>query len=377
MKRVLLLAGVFVTSGVAVAQVPPPIVVAPSASAPQQVLLAWMPGEVRCGNAVIAATPMRRPWTSLYWAAPSSDSPKPLSFTFRIGADGRALSIKRDGDAYAAFSDDIAPSLAASQFARGSERSGCRVTYTASRTPLAEAPIEDLISYSLNPISGALPKAGWDRIRPQAATCITEPRPQPLTQVYPDFLSFAGTRGVKDWSMVGYDQDADGKPTHVRIDYGTGNPALDAASIKAIAASRYTGGARTGCRFPFWHAPEKLPAPPISEDAAIRPRGATCPEERNWATKPVLRFPDAYRRRSIEGWAVVTYDVAPWGEIGNVKVVAAEPSDDFGKQAIQVLHSAKLAEAPQGATGCVDRVRFVMGPVGGVVTNEEPLPPPF
>ena len=336
-----------------------------------------MPGEVRCGGVVVAAMPMRRPWTSLYWSSPTADAPKPLAFTFRIAADGRVMSIAREGVVYTPFSEDVAPSLAATRFAPGAERTGCRVSYTASRTPLAAAPVEDLISYSLNPTSGALPKAGWDRIRPQGATCLTEPRPQPLTQVYPDFRSFDGTPGVRDWSMVAYDQDADGKPTHVHVAYGTGNAALDAASVKAIAASRYSGGARTGCRYPYWHAPERLPAPAMPEEATVRPAGATCPEGRKWATRPVLRFPDAWRRRSIEGWAIVTYDVAPWGEIGNAKVVAAEPAEDFGKQAMQVLRSARLAAAPQGATGCVDRVRFVMGPVGGADTNETPPPPPF
>jgi TonB family protein len=73
----------------------------------------------------------------------------------------------------------------------------------------------------------------------------------------------------------------------------------------------------------------------------------------------VLRFPEPYRRRAIEGWAVVTYDVAPWGEINNIQVKASQPSADFGAQAVTVLRSARVKPGP-GAVGCVERVRFVM-----------------
>ena len=39
---------------------------------------------------------------------------------------------------------------------------------------------------------------------------------------------------------------------------------------------------------------------------------------------------DADLDRAIEGWAVIAFDVAPWGGTGNVRVVASEPAADFG-----------------------------------------------
>ena len=62
----------------------------------------------------------------------------------------------------------------------------------------------------------------------------------------------------------------------------------------------------------------------------------------------------------IEGWAVVRYDVAPWGALGNISVLKSEPSEDFGKQAVMMLQNAMLAPSTQGMTGCVDRVRYVL-----------------
>ncbi|RZM34116.1 MAG: energy transducer TonB, partial [Sphingomonas sp.] len=100
---------------------------------------------------------------------------------------------------------------------------------------------------------------------------------------------------------------------------------------------------------------------------------ATCPAGRDWTTPPILIFPEAYRRRSIEGWAIVTYDLAPWGEPGNIHAVAAEPSADFGAQAEAVVRGARLPASDRGATGCVDRVIFKIGQR----PNTPPPPPPF
>lgn len=56
----------------------------------------------------------------------------------------------------------------------------------------------------------------------------------------------------------------------------------------------------------------------------------------------------------------MSYDVAPWGEIGNVKVLAAQPSEDFGGQAVRMMQNAEVKTSGRGMTGCVDRVRFAM-----------------
>lgn len=326
-----------------------------------RVLLAWMPGEVRCAGAVVLATPMRRPWTSLGWAPTTS---APLTYAFAINASGRTTGIRRQGGSeYVPFSDDVAPSLAVTRFAAGEAHEGCVITYVPRLTPLTETPVADLISYTVTPLSGALPEEGWARIR-AAGNCADAPRPEPLLAAFPNYRALPGSPGVKDWSLVGYDLDARGRPVAVHVVAGTANESLDAASVKAMDASRFTPGtARHGCLYPYWRKPETLAAPPIPEEETVRPAGATCPSQHNWSVYPTLRFPEAYQRRAIEGWAIVVYDVAPWGEVGNAHVVTSEPTEDFGTQALTVIRSAKVPTT-QGLVGCVDRVRFKMPETG-------------
>jgi TonB family protein len=75
---------------------------------------------------------------------------------------------------------------------------------------------------------------------------------------------------------------------------------------------------------------------------------------------PRLQFPAGFVQRRIEGWAIIAYDVAPWGEIGNVRVLRAEPADAFGYQARDIVRNARQGSSPTGRSGCVDLVRFVM-----------------
>ena len=321
-------------------------------------MLTWQPTILRCAGRPVTAMPVRRPWNALVWDGYKA---APISFAFSIDAAGRTVGITRQRDVAVAFADDLGPTLAATRFPANAPRQDCTIVYAPQLTTMAETPIADLIAYTLTPENGSLPWAGWNRIT-GFTTCRAEPQPAPLVQAYPDFRTVPGTPGVKDWSMVGYDTDARGRPIGVRTLVGTGNAVLDAASIKAIRASRYTGGARTGCHYPYWKAPAKLAPPPMPPEDAFRPATATCPAARHWTTRPVLSFPENYRRRMIEGWAIVTYDLAPWGEPGNIHAVAAEPSADFGVAAEAVVRGARLPASDRGATGCVDRVLFRIGP---------------
>ena len=347
--------------------VPSPLPVAPViATGDQRVMIGWEPTILRCGGRPVVAAPVRRPWNNLIWPGYKG---VPVSFAFAIDATGRTIGIRRLRDDAPGSADDLAPTLAATRFPAGAPRQDCTIVYTPRVTSIAETPVADLISYTMTPDSGPLPEAGWARIM-AAGNCATEPRPQPLLQAFPDFGPIPGTPGVKDWSMVRYDTDAKGRPVAARTLTGTGNAALDAASIKAVRASRYAGGARTGCLYPYWKVPATLPAPPMPAEDTARPANATCPAGRDWTTGPVLRFPENYRRRSIEGWAIMVYDLAPWGEPGNIRVAAAEPSADFGTQAIEVIRGARLPASDRGATGCTDRVIFKIGTPGSAT-------PPF
>jgi len=331
----------------------------PDNTGPQSQLLVWTPGEARCGGQAVAAIAMARPFVSLGYS--HQGAPIRQAYRFRIDAEGRPLSIVQDGAVgwSQATSDNVAATFAVSRFAAGPARSDCELAFVAQAAPIDTAAPGDLMAYTMLPFSIRLQPAAWKRIAPAGSTCTDSPRPAPLIRIFPDFDALPATPGVRDWSMVGYDLDAKGRPVNVRIVEGTGNRALDSASVKALRGSRFTNGARTGCLHPFWRKPAPVAAPASPDKASLRPEGSNCPADRPWAVTPRLIYPTAYRPRAIEGWAAVAYDVAPWGDTGNIRVLASEPAAAFGQQAAQIVRAARKAPSPEGATGCVEMVRFV------------------
>ena len=343
------------------AMITPPVSTDTTRTSRERELLVWVPGAVRCAGDTVIAQPMQQPLTALSWAGSSTLSS--LSYEFAIDAAGRTTDIRAvTGGQAAPYSDDIAPSLAATRFAIGSPRSRCSVIYMLRRTPLAEAPLSDLVAYTIIPRSGPLPQAGWDRIK-SFGDCSRRPAAEPLVRVFPNFRRLPATPGVQDWSLVGYDINTDGRPTNVTSLFGTGNGALDAASVEAISESRFSGAAQVGCSYPYWRAPATLAAPSEPSADAFRSPTATCPVDPSYAEPAGDRYPPAYRRRAIEGWAVLTFDAAPWGDVGNIKVVAAQPAEDFGTAATQALRAAKLAPG-NGVTGCIEVIHFRIADAG-------------
>lgn len=339
--------------------VPAPPVITPGPVTAQRSLIAWLPGEVRCSGAIITPEFFERPLSSLTWASqPQTGS---VAYTFDIDSSGRTVAIRRLENTVRAYgSEDIAPSLAATRFAAGSGHSNCTIAYIPRQTSLDTTPIADLTAYSVNAIAGPLPKDAWQRILDEN-DCRDERALGLKNRAFPDFQAIPAKPGVREWSMVGYDITDDGATSNIQTIAGSGNAPLDRASRKAVEETRYHAGGRKGCRFPYWRSPGTLPAPQMPEDnSQFRPAAATCPDRHEWAVQPTLRFPEAYRRRAIEGWAIVTYDVAPWGEVSNIKVIASQPTEDFGTQAATVVRGGK-AVTTQGFVGCVERVRFMMG----------------
>lgn len=352
----------FLSAGVATVPPPPPVFDASGPSGRQIQLLSWSPGEAVCDGVAVTGTAVR-PAVDIGIFDPQYV--RAVSYRFAIDARGRTRSITRDADARRAFEmptfgPDTGPALAASRFAPGAKRENCRIEYVPKIDPIATAPIADLVAYSINPTGRRLPQEGWDRFG-AAGNCRNKPRPAPLLRASPDFAKVTATRGARDWSLVAYDTDAEGRPVDARIAHSTGNDELDAAAVDAVRASRFTGGARKGCLYPYWRGAATVAAPERPDEEQLRPAGAVCPAKVEWATRPVANnYPPAYRKRAIEGWAILSFDVAPWGEVGNVKPLAAEPSADFGQYAVPILRSGRVAPSAQGASGCIDTVIFMM-----------------
>ena len=344
----------------------PPIAVstaAPAVVSGEQRLLSWHPGEVRCeGMNAPRVITLRRPLNSLAWG----DRPlASATFSFAIDASGRPLSIRREGGE-PGWHDELAPALASSRFAPGGARQRCTVSYAPRREALNEAPRVELASFMLHSRQSAMPRLGLDRLR-EGDGCASTPGMQAIVRVYPDLKDVPPTPGVPDWTLVGFDVRPDGRPSAVRTVAGTGNAALDAAAITALTASRFNAGPlRKQCVLPFRHRPATLAAPPAPNIA--EPANGPCARDGGWAIAPKLDYPHPYRMRAIEGWAVLDYDVASWGAIGNVRIIEAQPSEDFGISAKAKLERARRPAGP-GATGCRTRVRYAMAK-DGVVPGE-------
>ncbi|RDE05366.1 TonB family protein [Sphingomonas aracearum] len=365
-----------------VAPAPSPIAAAPSAGPPPAphilpryppalpALAIWRAGAVHCGGNPVAAVRAPNPLPAFSWTTQSNS--KPVRFTFRVDAGGRPLGIKAAPDALLYEAPDLAPALAASRFAPAA-RQDCTVQFDVTRQPIAEAPVELAMAYTVFPTNSVRLPAIWDRVRPEGATC-TKTRLQVLNRAFPDFRSLPGEQGRPLWSMVAFDIDRSGKPVNVRTAAGSRSTPLDAASRRAVSQSRFGREARTGCLYPYWKVADPMPAPEMPARDMFPTNSPVCEAVAPGVRPPRLAYPDNYRRRGIEGWAVISYDVAPWGAIGNAKVLAAEPSEDFGRAGISTVQSMQKAASTVGASGCIDRVRFVMHQPGEPVPIEPDAP---
>ena len=346
----------------------PMSVPAPTTSPAGQALVSWVMSPVLCrgqGDTVRAERVVRAadPDRALGWGEVTGF--RPVTLDFRIDPAGRPLSITRTVTGYVPFADDVVPAFTASRFASGAARTRCTVTFTARHEAIGTASRADLIAYTLVP-GAAPPRALWDRIRPEGSTC-TDPAPDVLLRAFPDFKALPDQPGYRSWTMVGYDLDRAGKPIKPHTIADSGAAGFDAAAVRAVARSRFERGARTGCFYPYWKAPATLPAPVPPEEDSVRPADAICPKEHDFDRKPVLRYPEPYNRRHIEGWAIIAFDVASWGATGNIRTLAAEPASDFGEAATAMIGNLTFKPSPHGYTGCIERVIYRIHKPGDTV----------
>jgi outer membrane biosynthesis protein TonB len=339
---------------------PPAPPAPPPLDGANQALNRWTPVTIRCGEEQLPVTAIVPIKPELGW--PFSAMTEALgrsSLDFAIDASGRPVDIVRSPTgSYTPFNGDLAPALAVSRFPAGRARDACHVTFVLKQVPLAEASPADLMAASVN-TQTRFPRVAIDRMNPVGSNCSRQP-PAPLLRGFPDFAKLKPAIGQQNWSMLQYDLDGGGKPVGIKVVAGTGNAAFEAAARKAVEQSRYSGGKRSGCLYAYWQNAAPLAPPPMPEKSAFAADRATCPADNDWVTQPNLIFPDNYRRRGVEGWAIIGFDVAPWGATGNVRVLRAEPSADFGEAGMNVVRGAMMAKSDRGYVGCVERVRYVM-----------------
>lgn len=337
---------------------PPPMRVFPAPGEPREwYVLTWQVSDVTCNNGVRVAPahvalPEPQPQTL---TTPVLNDPEALTISFALDAEGRAFDISGITEPRQRLrARDLVPSLRASRFAVDTPHTGCSISYTPRLERMAEAPLETIARLGVAQRL-RMAKEAWERIAP--GDCRKSPRIAPLTRSYPDFRKLTRRDGERHWAYVTYDLDAEGVPVNLAVPLTSGYGELDAEARAAVAAGRYAGGPRTGCVQAWWTGPETVPAPPIPPKSETEGNPA-CEIKDRWEREPRLTFPDHYRRRAIEGWAILRYDVAPWGDIGAIEVLQAQPSAEFGEAAINVIRQARFKPQDTGLKGCVDRVIF-------------------
>lgn len=340
---------------------PPPVinVMPPQAIAPAKNMLIYYTAEsAKCADGTLDVSAFMDSSVALEVIRPNTLLQE-VEIAFRIDETGRALGITRTStNQYSASIADIAPVVAAAPFNPGKARFGCTVKYVSRASEIPEASLSAVFEYSIFPSLGRQ-QAVFDRVKPEGSTCFNG-APVVLTRSYPDFSKVPATPGRADWSMTQFDINAAGKPVNLRTVGGTGNNDLDKASRNAVARSQFAKEAKKGCLYPYWRVAGTVAAPDSPDNDAFRPENANCPKEIKWATQNPATYPDRFRKRYIEGWAIIVFDVAPWGSTGNVRIAAAEPAAEFGIAAKQVVEVRKVKDAGQGYTGCVESVRFRM-----------------
>jgi outer membrane biosynthesis protein TonB len=337
-------------------------------------IVLWAPGAVRCGDRTVASRRLETPEPSGVWLGASGRAPSgTVRLTFAIDSTGRPLGIKReasapaDGSAYA-DSSDLEPALAASTFPTGAAQEGCQIAYAQKTvTPYQATPaqmVQALAGPSARMISGPVRKL----LTEAGSTCM-DAAPRPRVLYFPAFDTIPGEPGHRGTIAYRYDVDDDGVPTNVRQIHNAASDAAAAAAGEAIRKSRFAPHPKKGCLFITTHVSETLlQAPDMPPIEGLRPGDATCPSPlKDILHVGVVPFPEAFRRRSVLGWAIVRFDIAPWGDVGNVKALVAEPAAGFGTQAESVVRAAKADSSKTGYSGCVTRVMFKLdsdAPIG-------------
>ncbi|MFL6843785.1 MAG: TonB family protein [Allosphingosinicella sp.] len=354
---------------------PPPVVLLPPAPPIVTVdgempatIVSFRPGTARCegGEEALQFAELPLPVVA---AGSDADPPAPVRIEFRIDSDGRPLGIRevprasRGGFYY--NSADVLPAFAASRFRAGSERSGCVIAYDvrpASVEQADPATLYRMVALQIPSGSPGLGRAIFDRTKPPGSNCFDDGSVNVRLRAYPAFETIPQAPGTVSYSFLAFDLDSSGRPRNARVLGSAGNAELDRQSLAAVRASRFSPLARQGCTYTYWRRPAeplRAPEPPALE--SFRPERSNCPKETiPWAYVPPLNFPSEFQRRGIEGWAILSYDVAPWGGTGNVRVVAAEPAAAFGEQARRIVSGAREPASDSGHVGCLTRVVFRM-----------------
>lgn len=339
--------------------------------------------EITCDGATIRPTYSEdlRIETTRHYSSNGSVLPKPeVVLHFAVDETGRTRNIRPASRPdptneviilHTPPSDQEQAALAAWRF--DGPRNDCRLTIRYAAKPLVEASQGDLLRYfAVTRTRGPIRDAVAARLAGPDANCGGDRRGgrRPRTVSYPD--NKIGQRpppGGRSWTVLRWDVNAEGRATNVETLGSSGDAAFDAETRRAVSDTVVEGGAPLkGCVYDFYRGGERLPAPdlPEREDDPLQ----NCPAEvrtRFQARGAPESFPVAFRERGIEGWALVRFDLATWGQVGNVEVIDAQPAAAFGDSGRRTVQAGRAEPSNSHGVRCVVPVRYVLpsNPVDG------------
>ncbi len=309
-----------------------------------------------------------------------------VSLLFSVDDTGRTFDIRSPqtttpGPIRVIIPTDIASqqeqaALAAWRF--DGPRRDCILTIRYAFKPLVEATTNDLLRYfAVTRIRGPIRDAVAARLVGPDANCGGDRRGgrAPRVVSYPDYkIGQRPPPGGQSWTVVRWDVDADGRAVNVETLGSAGDTAFDAETRRAVSETVVESGAPLkGCVFNFYRNGENLPAP-VMQQISDDPR-RNCPPEvgaRFQARAESETYPQAFRDRGIEGWARVRFDLASWGEVGNVTLIDAQPAAAFGDGGVRLVRTGRAKSGFDAGIRCVAPIRYVLSQSPGAEPSSTP-----
>ncbi|TFW14096.1 hypothetical protein EGY25_02495 [Brevundimonas intermedia] len=358
-----------------------PVIRHQNGTSPDQVLFQIPSTDIRCDGE--AVQPTYSDDLRVETTGPSRPNRAAVSLSFSVDDTGRTFDIRVPQAATLGPIPVIIPTDIASQHEQAAlaawrfdgPRRDCTLTIRYAFKPLIEATTGDLLRYfAVTRTRGLIRDAVAARLAGPDANCGGERRGgrAPRVVSYPDYkIGQRPPPGGRSWTVVRWGVDADGRSVDVETLGSSGDTAFDAETRRALSETVVEGGAPLkGCVFNFYRNGENLPAP-VMQQTSDDPL-QNCPPEvgaRFQARATPETYPQAFRDRGIEGWARVRFDLASWGEVGNVGVIDAQPAAAFGDGGIRVVRTSRADSGFDAGIRCVAPVRYVLSHSPGDVAS--------
>lgn len=315
----------------------------------------------------------------------SSDpaSRKGYSLAFDVLTNGRMTNIRPAGGDFGLTRNVFLPAWAAgwNLGPQAKPLTGCKMTWDVKTDFSPE--MASALTYEARHLRNYA--SGLKLPDPRTEDCKAADRRIRL-KAYPEASRLSRTPGRPQWLVAGYDILANGKvKTGPRLRASGETTNFDAIEKALGQRAFYPGEAVAQCLTSFAIPAADLPVEPgIGELMTLNNTKSgsdgdsdeqkTCPAEARSKAMTFTYRPEYYpaqaARLGIEGVAMLSFDVAPWGQV-RLKSSWSHPLPEFGQAASRMLTQSTFRASERGLSGCRLLVRFVREKDGSA-ENEVP-----